>query len=74
MENRKSCCLRMAPEVRKLCKHKTRCLRLTQLGGLSLSAYLDMRAIAVRRAVVAVASARAALLPSAAAAAGRGDP
>ena len=44
MENRKSCCLRMAPEVRKLCKHNTRCLRLTQLGGLSLSAYLDMRA------------------------------
>jgi len=45
LENRKSCCLRMAPEVRKLCKHKTRCLRLTQLGGLSLSAYLDMRAL-----------------------------
>ena len=44
MENRKSCCLRMAPEVRKLCKHSTRGLRLTQLGGPSLSAYLDMRA------------------------------
>ena len=43
MENRKSCCLRMAPEVRKLCRHSTRCLRLTQLGALSLSACLDMR-------------------------------
>ena len=45
MENRKSCCLRMAPEVRKLWRHRIRCLVLRQLGLLSLRACVAMRAL-----------------------------
>ena len=45
LENRKSCCLRMAPEVRKLWRHRIRCLGLRQLGLLSLRACVAMRAL-----------------------------
>ena len=38
LEKRKSCCLRMAPEVRKLCRQRIRCLGSRQLGRLSLRA------------------------------------
>ena len=66
----------MAPEVRKLCNISTRCLRLTQLGGLSLSAYLDMLARAIAVSAPSWRSRALALrcFLVQAAAAGRGDP